>query len=47
LEWLSHLALELMGEGEVFYKEERMDAISALSKEGIVPLTLKAKKVWS
>lgn len=41
---LSHLALVLMGEGEVFYKGERTEAITALSKEGIVPLTLKAKE---
>ncbi|MCY8938488.1 histidine ammonia-lyase [Peribacillus frigoritolerans] len=41
---LSHLALVLMGEGEVFYKGERMEAIAALSKEGILPVTLKAKE---
>lgn len=41
---LSHLALVLMGEGEVFYKGERMEAIVALSKEGILPVTLKAKE---
>lgn len=41
---LSHLALVLMGEGEVFYKGERLDALSALSKEGIAPVTLKAKE---
>lgn len=41
---LSHLALVLMGEGEVFYKGERLDTLSALSKEGIAPVTLKAKE---
>jgi histidine ammonia-lyase len=41
---LSHLALVLMGEGEVFYKGERMEAIAALAKEGVVPITLKAKE---
>ncbi|MCY9401980.1 histidine ammonia-lyase, partial [Bacillus haynesii] len=41
---LSHLAIVLMGEGEVFYKGERMEAITALSKEDIVPLILKAKE---
>ncbi|MFC3885738.1 histidine ammonia-lyase [Bacillus songklensis] len=41
---LAHLALVLMGEGEVFYQGERMEAITALSKVGIVPLTLKAKE---
>ncbi|MDN3019531.1 histidine ammonia-lyase [Paenibacillus sp. BSR1-1] len=41
---LSHLALVLMGEGEVFYKGEQMKAVTALSKEGIVPLTLQAKE---
>lgn len=41
---LSHLALVLMGEGEVFYKGERQEAILALSKEGIAPITLKAKE---
>jgi histidine ammonia-lyase len=41
---LSHLALVLMGEGEVLYKGERVKAITALSKESVVPLTLKAKE---
>jgi histidine ammonia-lyase len=41
---LSHLALVLMGEGEVFYKGARVKAIEALSKEGIAPITLEAKE---
>lgn len=41
---LSHLALVLMGEGEVFYEGERMEASVALAKEGIEPVTLKAKE---
>ncbi|MBM7702060.1 histidine ammonia-lyase [Metabacillus iocasae] len=41
---LSHLALVVMGEGEVFYKGQKMPAIDALNKEGIQPVTLKAKE---
>ncbi|MFE8701450.1 histidine ammonia-lyase [Cytobacillus sp. FJAT-54145] len=41
---LSHLALVLVGEGEVFYKGEICSANDALSKEGISPLTLEAKE---
>ncbi|MDT8860538.1 histidine ammonia-lyase [Alkalihalobacillus sp. MEB130] len=41
---LSHLALVLIGEGEVFYQGERMKAIDALTKEGIFPITLTAKE---
>jgi histidine ammonia-lyase len=41
---LSHLALVLLGEGEVFYRGQRVQAIEALSKEGIAPITLKAKE---
>ncbi|RDU36820.1 histidine ammonia-lyase [Neobacillus piezotolerans] len=41
---LSHLALVLIGEGEVFYKGIRMNAASALQQEGIVPITLEAKE---
>ncbi|GGE58882.1 histidine ammonia-lyase [Priestia taiwanensis] len=41
---LSHLALVLMGEGEVFYNGERMPALQALTQEGIVPITLQAKE---
>lgn len=41
---LSHLALCLLGEGEVFYKGKRMPSIDALSKESILPVTLTAKE---
>jgi histidine ammonia-lyase len=41
---LSHQALVLVGEGEVFYKGARMDAADALQQEGICPLTLEAKE---
>jgi histidine ammonia-lyase len=41
---LSHLALVLMGEGEVFYNGERVHAMVALTKEGLTPITLQAKE---
>ena len=41
---LSHLALVLLGEGEVFYKGEQVPSLQALVKEGITPLTLTAKE---
>lgn len=41
---LSHLALVLIGEGEVFYKGEKTSAIHALTKEAIFPITLTAKE---
>lgn len=41
---LSHLVLPLLGEGEVFYKGERVNAREALAKEGISPITLTAKE---
>ncbi len=41
---LSHLALVLMGEGEVFYKGERIPSMDALTKAGIFPITLTAKE---
>ncbi|KAF0820645.1 Histidine ammonia-lyase [Bacillus sp. ZZV12-4809] len=41
---LSHLALVLMGEGEVFYKGERKPALQVLVQEGIEPVTLQAKE---
>ncbi|WP_264805014.1 histidine ammonia-lyase [Cytobacillus sp. NCCP-133] len=41
---LSHLALVLLGEGEVFYKGERKPAIEVLEEEGISPLVLEAKE---
>jgi histidine ammonia-lyase len=41
---LSHQALVLVGEGEVYYKGTRMEASEALQLEGICPLTLEAKE---
>ncbi|MFZ3579015.1 histidine ammonia-lyase [Virgibacillus sp. DJP39] len=41
---LSHLALGLMGEGDVMYQGEKIPARDALSKAGITPLILKAKE---
>lgn len=41
---LSHLALCLLGEGEVFYKGKRMHTIDAFTKEAILPVTLTAKE---
>ncbi|MET3699152.1 histidine ammonia-lyase [Bacillus oleivorans] len=41
---LSHLALVLLGEGEVFYQNKRMPSMEALVKEGISPITLTAKE---
>ncbi|MCM3765003.1 histidine ammonia-lyase [Neobacillus niacini] len=41
---LSHLALVLIGEGEVFYQGKRMEAPTALQQEGIQPVTLEAKE---
>lgn len=41
---LSHLALPLVGEGEVFYQGKRMQAAEVLFLEGITPLTLEAKE---
>ncbi|MEQ2525535.1 histidine ammonia-lyase [Robertmurraya yapensis] len=41
---LSHLVLPLLGEGEVFYKGKRVEALEAMSQEGIFPITLTAKE---
>lgn len=41
---LSHLALALMGEGEVFYHGERLPTLEVLTEISITPLTLKAKE---
>jgi histidine ammonia-lyase len=41
---LSHLVLPLVGEGEVFYKDNKIPAEEALFLEGIKPLTLEAKE---
>ena len=37
---LAHLALALIGEGEVFYKDARVKAIEAMNAEGIKPLEM-------
>lgn len=41
---LAHLALVLVGEGEAFYKGERMESLKALELEKIEPLNLEAKE---
>jgi histidine ammonia-lyase len=41
---LSHLALVLIGEGEVFYQGSQMDSLRALQIEGIEPIRLQAKE---
>lgn len=41
---LAHLALVLIGEGEAFYKGERMPSDQALKKAGIQAITLEAKE---
>jgi hypothetical protein len=41
---LAHLALAAIGEGEVFYKGERLDAATALERAQIAPLQLESKK---
>lgn len=40
---LAHLALSLIGEGEVFYKDERMQSSEALKAEGLTPGVLGPK----
>lgn len=41
---LSHMVLAMMGEGEVFYNGERLDAAEALKQAGITPVILGAKE---
>ncbi len=41
---LAHLALALMGEGEVFFNGVRVAAVKALAQAGIAPLKLAAKE---
>ncbi|WP_070120416.1 histidine ammonia-lyase [Bacillus marinisedimentorum] len=41
---LAHLALSLIGEGEVFYHGDRITAKSVHQMEGLEPLVLKAKE---
>ncbi|MBK7995208.1 MAG: histidine ammonia-lyase [Blastocatellia bacterium] len=41
---LAHLALVLIGEGEAFFKGERMPSSQALENAGLQPITLEAKE---
>jgi histidine ammonia-lyase len=41
---LAHLALPLIGEGEAFYKGQRMPSSEALQKAGLISLALEAKE---
>jgi histidine ammonia-lyase len=41
---LAHMVLVMIGEGEAFYKGERMEGREALKKAGLKPLTLQAKE---
>jgi len=41
---LAHLCLPLVGEGEVFYKGQRLPALDALNKTGLQPSALSAKE---
>jgi histidine ammonia-lyase len=41
---LAHLALVVIGEGEAFYKGERVTGAEALRRAGIKPLTLEVKE---
>lgn len=41
---LAHMALPLIGEGEVFYQGKRMASKTALKKVGLSPITLAAKE---
>ncbi len=40
---MSQIALALMGEGEAFYKGQRLEAKEALSRAGIKPIVLEAR----
>jgi histidine ammonia-lyase len=41
---LAHLALVIMGEGEAFYRGERMNGAEAMQQSGLTPLALAAKE---
>jgi len=41
---LAHMVLPLIGLGEVFYQNERMQSAEALAKVGLKPIVLKAKE---
>jgi len=41
---LAHLALTLIGEGEAFYRDERLPSADALRQAGLAPVQLEAKE---
>ncbi|NUO00813.1 MAG: histidine ammonia-lyase [Saprospiraceae bacterium] len=41
---LAHLSLPIIGDGEVYYRKEKMKSSEALRRAGITPLALKAKE---
>jgi histidine ammonia-lyase len=41
---LAHLALTMIGEGEAFYRGERVASVEALQRAGIEPVSLEAKE---
>jgi histidine ammonia-lyase len=41
---LAHLALTLIGEGETFYREQRLPSADALRQAGLAPVQLEAKE---
>src|SRR5687768_8103180 len=41
---LAHLALAAIGEGEAFYRNERLPAATALERAGVAPLQLEVKE---
>ncbi|MEA3285105.1 MAG: histidine ammonia-lyase [Synergistota bacterium] len=41
---LSHIAVSMLGEGDVFYKGVRMSALEAMSKAGLKPIHLHPKE---
>lgn len=41
---LAHMAAAMMGEGESYYGEARMNSADALERAGLAPLTLRAKE---
>ena len=41
---LAHMSAPLIGEGEVYYRDQRMPAIEALEQAGLTPIELQAKE---
>ncbi|WP_244834981.1 histidine ammonia-lyase [Clostridium sp. BJN0001] len=41
---LAHMALVLIGKGEAYYKNERLDGLEAMNRAEITPVKLKAKE---